>query len=501
MKIFRFALVTMLTLFCCHPAKATIYYVDSNKGDDANTGSSATAPWKSLDKINHGSFRPGDRILLHAGSQWRGELAPPSSGTPQAPILIDRYGKGSLPLIAGEGHVESVLALVNVEYIEVRHLEITNKGENPAVRRGVLLEARNFGTAHHIVVGDLFIHDVNGTNAMKNTGGILFRTEGKEKPSRFDDLLIERNILWKVDRSALSAESFHWPRTRWFPSLRVVIRENYAEDVGGDGIVPWATDGAIVEYNTVLRANQRAKTFNAGIWPWSADNSLFQFNEAGYVKGTQDGEGFDSDYNSRNTRFRFNYSHDNEGGFLLVCTPVKRNQQENIGNIGTVAEYNISRNDHARLINLSGAEHTRIENNIFYTPPGEEMQLLLLSEWDGWPKDILYRRNTHFIGGSGVFGHEASREASGLYHIASGWGEVSGVRLEGNRYYGRLLNPPWEEDSIQENVIPADTQEWQEPQFSPTKPEEFASFLKAHRAWIRSLFSKHFPKAMERERQ
>src|SRR5215472_16367327 len=47
--------------------------------------------------------------------------------------------------------------------------------------------------------------------------------------------------------------------------------------------------------------------------------AVFQYNEAYLTRGTRDGEGFDSDYNSRNAIFQHNYSHDNEGGFMLIC--------------------------------------------------------------------------------------------------------------------------------------------------------------------------------------
>ena len=99
--------------------------------------------------------------------------------------------------------------------------------------------------------------------------------------------------------------------------------------------------------------------YNAGIWPWSTDNSLFQLNEAAFTRTTQDGQGFDSDYNSSNTKFQYNYSHDNEGGFLLICSPVKRNQEDNIGNSGTVVRYNISRNDRAYFPPQRGGSNHR----------------------------------------------------------------------------------------------------------------------------------------------
>ncbi len=97
---------------------------------------------------------------------------------------------------------------------------------------------------------------------------------------------------------------------------------------------------------------QRAEDYAAGIWPWSCDNTVIQFNEVSGMKGTKDGQAFDSDYNCRNTLFQYNYSHDNDGGFMLVCSP--RVRPGNIGCVDTVIRYNISQNDGARLFQISG---------------------------------------------------------------------------------------------------------------------------------------------------
>jgi hypothetical protein len=51
--------------------QATTYYVDSSSGNDTNTGTSAAAAWKTLQKINGSQFQPGDQILLKAGSEWQ----------------------------------------------------------------------------------------------------------------------------------------------------------------------------------------------------------------------------------------------------------------------------------------------------------------------------------------------------------------------------------------------------------------------------------------------
>lgn len=222
-------------------------------GEDSASGTSATTAWKSLDRVNATRLRAGDTVRFKSGSTWKGQLALRGSGANSSPVVIDRYGDGPLPRIDADGRFEDAVKIYNSEFVELRNLEITNKGPVPGVRRGVHLLLDNFGTARHIVVAGVYVHDVNGSNGTgdnsKDNGGIIFTTNGDKIPSRFDGLTVERNIVWKVDRSAIAAQSYHWPRSRWFPSLHVVIRDNYVDDIGGDGIVPWATDGAIVEHN------------------------------------------------------------------------------------------------------------------------------------------------------------------------------------------------------------------------------------------------------------
>lgn len=471
---------------------AATYYVDSRGGDDMHMGTSPSLAWRTLQKVNQSSFHSGDRILLRSGSRWQGQLVPASSGAEGSPIVIDSYGKGALPRIDGEGAVESVLQLKNIEQVEVRHLEITNHGTAPAVRRGVLIAAVNCGTLHHVRVSDLYIHDINGSEEVKESGGIVFRTIGSQTASRFDGLTIERNIIWKVDRTALAGESDQVDRTRWYPSLHVIIRDNYVEDIGGDGIVPWATDGALIEHNIVLRCNLRAGSFNAGIWPWSTDNSTFEYNEAAFTHSTKDGEGFDSDYNSRNTVFRYNYSHDNEGGFMLICSPVKRDQSKNIGNTGTLIEYNISRNDHARIFNLSGADRTVVQHNAIYISPADDVQILLVSQWDGWSTDAIFRANLFDVRGTGRYGHEVARSEDGRYTIASGWGGASNIRFEGDQYLGNQIDAPSEATGQALSAPAPASLDWNEPVFNPTQPGQFTAYLSAHRQWLQQLFATQF---------
>jgi hypothetical protein len=473
---------------CC---QAATYYLDSGGGSDSNPGTSRNAPWKTLEKVNGATLQPGDRILFKSGSVWHGQLAPRGSGAGGAPIVIDRYGEGLRPRIDGAGQAEDAIRLYNVQFIEVRNLEVTNHGDAVGVRRGVHIFLDNFGAARHIVVSGLYIHDVNGTNERKDNGGIIFRTNGNQKPSRFDGLTIERNIVWKVDRSGIAAQSYHYSRRRWFPSLNVVIRDNFVDDVGGDGIVPWATDGVLVEHNIARNANRRAATYNAGIWPWSTDNSLFQLNEAALTRTTQDGQGFDSDYNSQNTLFQYNYSHDNEGGFMLVCTPGKRNPQDNIGNTGTVIRHNISRNDLTRIFHISGGDNSTIQDNAIYVGRGLDVQMLVLSDWQGWANGALFRNNRFYVEGIARYGH-GSKRPDGTYALEAGPGDAKGISFEGNLYAGKHVDRFEDANGVVTDKVTAPKMDWDVPQFDPAKPDGFDEFLARHRQWMLRLFQQQF---------
>ncbi len=501
MRTFKVLLSVCSLWFCSHCwSFAGQFYVDSEAGNNSNAGTSASKPWRSLEKVNASTFKPGDKVRFRAGSSWSSQLIITSRGDVDKPVVFESYGRGPRPRIDAAGRFEDALILSNAQNVVFKDFEITNKGTvgsgtNTPPRRGVHILADNAGTLTNIVVSDLFIHDVNGTQRIKHNGGIIFTTRGERVASRFDGLRIERNIIWRVDRSGIVAQSYHARRNRWFPSLHVVIRDNWLGDVGGDGITPWATDGCLVEHNIVQGANERAGTYNAGIWPWSTDNTLMRLNRASGVKTLLDGQGFDSDFNSRNTVLEYNLSHDNQGGFLLICTPGNRKPEENCGNPGTVVRHNISRHDQTRAIHVAGApEQTRVYENAIYVAPQTEVQLLLLSDWSGWANDLELRNNLFHSEGIARYGHQVSRDyQTGAYGIGPGWGPATNIVFSGNVYSGRHEDRPVEKESdCTAAPKPVTFADWPGPQFDPAHTEDFSSFIKAHRKWMLRLMERQF---------
>jgi hypothetical protein len=350
------------------------------------------------------------------------------------------YGGGVKPVIHADGLFEDAVLLKNQEYWEITNLEITNTGAQRAVRRGVHAALEDYGEAHHIYFRSLTIHDVNGVDDVKPNGGVHYTSTSERKPSRFVDLRIENSEIYHVDRSGIFGWSDSWVRSKWYPSLGIIVRGNHLHDIGGDGIVVVATDGALVEDNVVGHANQRSEGYNVAIWAWSADNTVIQHNEAYGTKGQRDGEGFDSDWNSRNTVIQYNYSHDNDGGFLLICNEGGDPATESAGNTGTIIRYNISQNDRTRGITIAGpAKNTLIYNNTIYTGPDRTLDMLLFADWNGWSEDTYFYNNIFYAAGPAQFSHGVLRASDGAYTTAPGLEPSKNNVFESNLYYG--VNP------------------------------------------------------------
>ena len=346
----------------------TSYFVDSARGSDEGSGRSAAHPWRSLDRINGGVFAPGDHLRLKAGSRWAGFLSPGGSGTKGRPITVSAYGTGPKPALDAGGKFLATVFLHNAEYWDVSGLDVANRAPARVPRLvGVQVGEDDFGVAHGIRLRVLDVHDVFGSNVKGDGGGsgISCTSGGGRIPTRFDGLVIENCRLARTDRNGITMGAYY-PRPAWPLSTRVVIRGNTLNDIGGDGIVPIGCDGCLIEHNVLHGGRMRASDAAAGIWPWSCDNTVVQFNEVSGMRGTNDGEGYDSDYNCRRTLFQYNLSHDNDGGFMLICDDGGQHLPWNIGNDGTVVRYNVSTDDGLHTFNISGpCTNTLVYNNTF----------------------------------------------------------------------------------------------------------------------------------------
>jgi hypothetical protein len=364
-------------------AFGTSYYVDCN----STTASEGTidAPWNDFEAANSITLGPGDHLLLRRGTYCNGMLKPQGSGTADNRILIGAYGEGPLPRIDANGTNTAALYLEDMSHILVQDLELSNPGDLDEPHRGVYLTTLETPVTN-VEIRDLYIHDVTGlvkfSGTGKSGGAIIGKPLGAPE-AKFDGVLIENNRIEDVGRSGifftgssaknrpLSAEP--WPEG----GTGIVIRGNNLKRLQGDAIVALATSGAVIEDNVVSVGNLAGKDYlspdrncSAGIWTWNANNTLIQRNEvSGYRFGQSptdgcDGTGFDIDNEQDGTIIQYNYSHNNEGGFILLCSDDEPH--------GAEVRYNLSVDD-GKVLNVSPCkfptlgsfDDIRVYNNTF----------------------------------------------------------------------------------------------------------------------------------------
>ena len=415
--------------------EAKTFYVDSEGGNDQSAGTSEKEAWRTLGRIKeHNLFVPGDRILLKCGSVFRGEqLAFQGMGSAEQPIEISSYGEGELPRLEGNGEVENVISLYNQQYIHINRLEITNldqkynqnfelNGSNNQEKalRAINVSIRDFGTASDIRIEDCYIHDINGNIKSKWNGGIFFDVKANIQngtltgvPSKYDQILISGCTFERVDRSGIKLISSQWCNqwekndpgvpVNWYPSTNVVVRDNYMEKIGGDGITVRDTDGALIEHNLVRDCRYQNTGYNVGIWPFEAANTVLQYNEAYETHGTTDGQGLDCDHASSNSVMQYNYSHNNEGGFMLIMGGYPHT--------GATVRYNISQNDRDKTFEFAQGcpKGTMIYNNTIYSDQLLEKGVFFLSNTgagQGVNDTFAFNNVFHYPEGQKFYGGE-----------------------------------------------------------------------------------------------
>ena len=437
-------------------ATGTTYYVDSENGnaDENATGTSKSDAFKTLEQVNAVNLQPGDQVRFKKGSVFNGEalhFTKEDSGSADAPVVISTYGdesaarpqintngQGRWNLNYGnpldnqnhkwKGEVSSCILIEDTEYIEINGLELTNNRATDKVpetdsngnvrdyndayamdRTGVAGVAKDNGTVDHIVLNDLYIHDVTGNvyNKHMTNGGIYFimekpTNEATTGVARYNDVQIKNCYLDTVNRWGIAVGyTYQWGRftnaslsdevMSTYGASKVVIKNNYLNNVGGDAITTMYCDNPLIQYNVSENAAKQINTTDysrqqprldangnetgkqgvnagrvaAGIWPWKCKNAIFQYNECfatlNASSGNGDGQPWDADYGD-GTNYQYNYSHGNTASTIMFCGP------ESINN---TFRYNISQNEDMGPLDPAGnTGNCQVYNNTFYIKAG-----------------------------------------------------------------------------------------------------------------------------------
>lgn len=146
----------------CVAGEKVRYFIDSNKGDDLNSGLSQNKPWRTLAKVNHLVLSAGN-IITNAPGKYDHTLAPKGGGTLANPAVIR--------LLPGKYEFSPTQALS-------RKYQISNTNDDPNTPKPIALAFEE--CANIRIVGDknhgseIIIHGKMIEASVVNSNNITF---------------------------------------------------------------------------------------------------------------------------------------------------------------------------------------------------------------------------------------------------------------------------------------------------------------------------------------
>lgn len=371
-----------------------VYYVDADHGSDENDGRSASTAIQSINKVNTLPLRAGDQVLFKRGCTWNctadNQLLITQSGRDGRPITYGAYGTTtSLPVINGAENVAETVRAVDVSHVIINGLEIQNKTTEETstleeYRRGIYVLAET-KLVEDVVIQNCVVQNVRSNTALMPDdvsddarwyGGIIVQGAGNHaRASILKNVRVLNNTVACNHNSGIAVGSKTSSSRK---SIGVKVDSNRVKNNWGDGIIMFACDGEQGEGSTlqysIMQRNVLDKngTYGAkdryfgGLWTIYSNHVLIQYNSVSNQCATGDGVGYDIDGACDNVIMQYNYSNNNEGGFLLLV---------NFRSGTTIVRNNVSVNDktgflklwlHEDVTDYSGLS-AEIYNNTYYT--------------------------------------------------------------------------------------------------------------------------------------
>ena len=372
------------------------YYV-SPSGSDAAAGTSITAPWKTVARVNTQTLKAGDKVLFEGGKSFSGGLKLNSSecGTATNRVTFSTYGSGRATINSG-----SVTGLDVVEGagVNVSNLKFVGSG---------MYNNSAWGVFFHVDQANKVVSGVN-IDKCEFTGygreGIRVSVGGTN--SSLNDFTCtntdSHDNLW----GGLKANTYRISGMKNYVVDHVRVWNNFGDKnhdgVSGNGIMLEGVAGARIS-RSVAHDNGKDGKAPVGIWAAMGERVTIEYCESynNNTATTTDGGGFDFDWDVKNSVLQYNYSHNNAGpGYILAAGP--HNNQ------GNIIRYNISEND-GRKNGRAGVQlwgnivDAQIYNNVVYITPASSNTAALYthdSSSNGLhPKNVKIYNNVFYTTG------------------------------------------------------------------------------------------------------
>jgi len=313
--------------------------VDASGGNDGNSGTSTSAAWRTIGKVNSFSgFRPGDQILLRRGQMWREQLNVPAGGASGNPLVFGAYGSGANPLLKGSTLVTGWTAAGATNKwrasLSAQPLQVFFNGVRGTIRGS--LSSVSAGTQWSWSSGVLYVYSTSDPDSAYTGPGI----EASVRPSARTSGLINCR-----GHDYVTIESIDATQSNSF-GLYFKSPGNYLTARGCD--VSHSLDGGIV-----------APSGSPSLTQITFENCISHHNNGGYLEGAPGV-----------TTYHEGLTVENTDGFVVRGCEVYSNYMEGVnfkrGARNGVTEY-CTLHDNA-LINhyLEGATNIQIRYNRIY---------------------------------------------------------------------------------------------------------------------------------------
>ena len=451
---------------------ATIYYV-SPSGDDSNSGTSTSSPWKTVAKVNASRFQAGESVLFEGGQTFAGCLiftGSNLSSTTSNPFTVGSYGTGRFTLNSNCPTVESIPSVGKWS------AAIAINGVNGFVLQDAIVSAAGTTTAFGVWIANSSSTAVSGITVQRcdisgfhvadlsQAASEIFITgypgPGISKIQILNDTLHGAAGVTSPDDNGVNSygSGQNLVDVTYSGNTIYNIGGHAGNSEGGNGIIANGVNGGVIENNIVhdMGANMNTCGGSAGLWAYSANNITIQYNEvyrvqpSSYTQGC-DWDGFDLDGYVTNSVVQYNYSHDNFGGGYIVYVDgpwsnnsfrynIGQNNGANpnsvkgcfgefsVGGPGTgtgLAVYNntfFNNSSTGALVTFgmtSGSIGVSFKNNIFFSEGGADFVNTIWSTVNGtvdFENNDFYATET-----SAIYWNKAN------YSTVAAWGTATGV--------------------------------------------------------------------------
>ena len=427
-------------------SEATTYYVSSASGDDTGPGTSAEAPWRTLERVQAAELGSGDRVLFKGGESFPGTLTLSGvAGTPEARVVLSSYGAGRATIDAGHG---SGFVLRDCDSVTVEQLDFVGSGRKVnGDGSGVRIE----GGANNAI-------DAIDASGFRRAG----ISTGGDENTRITNVRVHHNGFAGI---TVQGKAGDLPFTRNLYIGHSVAHDNPGDPTNttnhsGNGIVVGGVKGGLIEYCEAYNNGwdmPRQGNGPVGIWGYFCDRLVIQHNVAHHnktSKGGHDGGGFDLDGGATNSILQYNLSYANQGtGYLLCQYPGAATWKDN------VCRYNISIDD-GRTNHFNGihfwAGGEGISDALIYNNLIVNSRHAVVSTHD--IKGLVFRNNILVAGDAVVVGPLLDARFEGNlylsrqdapfvvrpdreYQTLEEWAEATGQEIIDGRQVGRVADP------------------------------------------------------------